>query len=78
MNECSQAHRHSFLIVMLDKETLSYAQGLPERKRESFDDLVLAMEERFGDGMLTEVFKSELKGRIREEMEALPSLLQSI
>ena len=78
VNEWSQAHRHNFLMVLLDKEALSYAEGLPEEKKEDFNELVLAMEERFGDKMLTEVFKSELKSRTRKDQEALPSLGQAI
>ena len=67
-----------YLWVNLTDSALSYADSLSPEKTASYDALCSAMEERFGDTQLAEVFKSELRSRRRQNGESLPALAQDI
>ena len=78
VNRWTVSCKVNYMMVLLDGDALSYAENLPEAKRDDFEKLCIAMDERFGDCLFTEVYKTELKTRRRKESESIPSLAQAI
>ena len=50
-------------MVLVDGTAMSYIESLPEEKTKNCYSLCLAMDERFGDSLFTEVYWAELKMR---------------
>ena len=71
-------HKLDYLWVNLAGTALAYAESLPERRTRSYTDLTEALEERFGDERLADVYKAELRTRQRREGESIPALGQEI
>jgi hypothetical protein len=67
-----------YLWVNLTDSALSYVDNLSSERTKSYSTLCEAMEERFGDKQIAEVFKSELRSRRRQSGESLPALAQDI
>ena len=67
-----------YLWVHLTDAALSYVETLSPEHTETYTCLCEALEERFGDAQLAEVFKSELRSRRRRNEESLPALAQDI
>lgn len=67
-----------YLWVHLTDAALSYVETLSPEHTETYAGLCEALEERFGDAQLAEVFKSELRSRRRRNEESLPALAQDI
>ena len=67
-----------YLWVNLTGTALTYADSLPRDRTGTYKELCRAMEERFGDSQLAEVYKSELRSRQRISGESLPALGQEV
>ena len=67
-----------YLWVNLSSTALAYAESLPDRRTRSYEALSEALEERFGDSRLADVYKAELRARQRKEGESIPALGQEI
>jgi hypothetical protein len=78
INRWSDEQKLDFLWVNLTGSALTYVESLAEERTYCYRELCEALEERFGDSQLAEVFKSELRSRQRKEGESLPSLAQDI
>jgi len=78
INRWNEEQKIDFLWVNLTGSALTYVETLAEDRTCSYSDLCEALDERFGDSQLAEVFKSELRSRRRREGESLPALAQEI
>ena len=78
LNRWPAQMRSDYLLYLLDGEALAYVEALPPHRKETFEELALAMEERFGDSLLTKVHKAELRTRGRKPGESLPQLAQAL
>jgi hypothetical protein len=67
-----------YLWVNLSSTALAYAESLPDRRTRTYAELSEALEERFGDSRLADVYKAELRARQRKEGESIPALGQEI
>ena len=67
-----------YLWVHLAEAALSYVETLAPERTDTYRGISAALEERFGDAQLAEVFKSELRSRRRRTEESLPALAQDI
>ena len=67
-----------YLWVHLAEAALSYVDTLAPERTDTYRSISAALEERFGDAQLAEVFKSELRSRRRRTEESLPALAQDI
>lgn len=71
-------YKLDYLWVNLTGTALSYAESLPVRQTRTYEDLCKALNIRFGEERLMDVFKAELRARRRQEEETLPALGQDI
>ena len=78
LNGWTSAQKLDLLWVHLTGEALTYVESLTAEQTATYDRLVHALEERFGDQHLAEVYKSELRGRHRQKGESLLALAQDI
>lgn len=78
INRWSDEEKLDFLWVNLTGSALTYVESLAPERTVSYRDLCEALDERFGDSQLAEVFKSELRSRRRGDGESLPALAQDI
>ena len=67
-----------YLWVHLAEAALSYVETLAPERTDTYRGISAALEERFSDAQLAEVFKSELRSRRRRTEESLPALAQDI
>ncbi len=67
-----------YLWVNLTDSALSYVNSLSGERTRSYSTLCEAMDERFGDNQMAEMFKSELRSRKRKSGESLQELAQDI
>ena len=67
-----------YLLVHLAEAALTYVETLAPERTYTYRGISAALEERFGDAQLAEVFKSELRSRRRRTEESLPALAQDI
>ena len=74
INRWTDEQKLDYLWVNLTGSALAYVENLTPGKTDSYHDLCDALDERFGDSQLAEVFKSELRTRRRKEGESLPAL----
>lgn len=72
------AKKIDYLWVQLGGTALSYAESLPQHLTRTYDALCEALEKRFGDSRLAEVYKAELRTRQRRGGETLAALGQEI
>ncbi len=78
INRWTDVQKLDYLWVNLTGSALAYVENLAPEQAVSYPDLCDALDERFGDSQLAEVFKSELRSRRRKEGESLPALAQDI
>ena len=78
LNGWTNAQKLDLLWVHLAGEALTYVESLKLEQTATYDRLVHALEERFGDQHLAEVYKSELRGRHRQKGESLLALAQDV
>lgn len=78
INGWSDSQKLDFMWVNLTGSALTYVESLAPERTVSYSDLCEALDERFGDSQLAEVFKSELRSRRRRDDESLPALAQDI
>lgn len=78
INGWTDGQKLDFLWVSLTGDALTYVENLAPERAASYYELCEALEERFGDSRLAEVFKSELRSRRRKEGESLPALAQDV
>ena len=78
INGWTEDQKLDLLWVNLTGEALSYAESLTPEQTATYDDLCQALDGRFGDQHLSEVFKSELRSRRRKSGESLPVLAQDV
>ena len=78
LNGWTNAQKLDLLWVHLAGEALTYVESLTLEQTATYDRLVHALEERFGDQHLAEVYKSELRGRHRQKGESLLALAQDV
>ena len=62
----------------LSSTAVAYAESLPDRRTRTYAELSEALEKRFGDSRLADVYKAELRARQRKEGESIPALVQEI
>lgn len=78
INQWTEEQKLDFLWIHLTDSALTYVENLAPERTVSYQELCDALNQRFGDGHLTEIFKSELRCRRRKEGESLPGLAQDI
>ena len=78
INGWTEGQKLDLLWVNLTGEALSYTESLTPEQTATYSDLCQALDDRFGDQHLSEVFKSELRSRRRKNKESLPALAQDI
>ena len=78
LNGWTNAQKLDLLWVHLAGEALTYVESLTMEQTATYDRLVHALEERFGNQHLAEVYKSELRGRHRQKGESLLALAQDV
>ena len=78
INGWTEDQKLDLLWVNLTGEALSYTESLTPEQTATYDDLCQALDGRFGDQHLSEVFKSELRSRRRKSGESLPALAQDV
>jgi hypothetical protein len=71
-------HRLDYLWINLSSTAAAYAENLPRRRTRTYRDLVQAMEDRFGDSKMADIYKAELRNKKRKEGESLPALGQEV
>lgn len=70
--------RLDYLWVQLGGVALSFVEGLPQEKVQTYDDLCVALDQRFGVERLAAIHKAELSTRKRGSQESIMELGQSI
>ena len=78
INGWTEGQKLDLLWVNLTGEALNYTESLTPEQTATYSDLCQALDDRFGDQHLSEVFKSELRSRRRKNKESLPALAQDI
>ena len=78
INGWTEGQMLDLLWVNLTGEALRYTESLTPEQTATYHDLCQALDNRFGDQHLSEVFKSELRSRRRKSKESLPALAQDI
>ena len=78
INGWPDEQKMDYLWVHLAEATLSYVETLAPERTDTYRGISAALEERFGDAQLAEVFKSELRSRRRRTEESLPALAHDI
>lgn len=78
INGWSEDLQLDYLWVNLADSALSYVDSLSPGRTVSYSTLCEALEERYGDTQMAEVFKSELRSRRRQSGESLPAFAQEI
>ena len=78
VNRWPEEDKLEYLMVLLDGDAASYAEDLTENEQQDYWALCRSMDERFGDCLLTQVKRAELKTRRRKEGETLASLAQEL
>lgn len=71
-------NKMEILWLNMEGVALTYLENLPPGRVNSYTELCTALEERFGEQHMAEVFKAELRGRVRRANESLPALGQEI
>lgn len=78
VNRWLEGHLVEILCLHLEGRALEFVNGLPVGKAQTFDQLVEALEGRFGTERMATVFKCELRQRKRKVGESLPDLGQDL
>ena len=78
LNKWPKQLRVDYLIFLLDGEALSYVEGLKPTRKQTFEALDEAMEDRFGEHQGTQVYRAELRNRVMQDGETYPALAQDI
>ena len=78
VNRWTEDDRIELLCLHLEGTALEFVNGLPVGRVQRFEDLVEALEGRFGTERMATVFKCELRQRKRKRGESLPDLGQEL
>ena len=78
LNHWGREMKLQFLWVHLCGVALSYVEELPDEKKQTYEDVCHAMDQRFGAERMATIFKAELKHKVRKAGESLPALGQEI
>lgn len=70
-NEWDESEKAVALVVALRGDALNVLECIPEDKQNSYTEIVSALEARFGDKHLQQVYQAQLKGRQQKQSETL-------
>ena len=78
INHWSGEEKSTYLAVCLRGSALSVLSNMPADKIYNYDDLVSALEARFGNAHQSELHKTKLRSRVKHKEESLAELAEDI
>jgi hypothetical protein len=78
LNGWNQIEKAQYLAISLRGEACQAMRCLPQEVKRDFRELVEALNRRFNPGNRTELYRIQLRNRMRRENESLPQLAQAV
>ncbi len=78
LSHWSERQKTTFLAVSLRGPALTVLTNLPEERRNNYEALVAALQNRFGTAHQAELHRMKLKNRVRKREESLPELVEDV
>ncbi|XP_056014993.1 uncharacterized protein LOC130052872 [Ostrea edulis] len=78
LNQWTDSEKGLYLSVSLRGQAMSVLGNLPKQLTRSYEEIVVALEDRFAPANQTELYRVQLRERRQKATESLPELGQSI
>ena len=78
LNNWNNRDKSQYLSISLRGEACQVMRFLQPHEKNSYDCLVAALGRRFNPGNRTELYRVQLRNRVRQDREGIPQLAQSI
>ena len=78
LNSWNNREKSQYLSISLRGEACQVMRFLQPQEKQHYDSLVAALSRRFNPGNRTELYRVQLRNRVRQDRESIPQLAQSI